>query len=104
MCSTLQLFPTRAAHDDHAELERLLAALNDSRPRVARAACEALAERFVVPRERLWKLLVTTRWPHTRLRALRLLARGERIDSMIWVLSAAVLGDVAVREQACLYL
>ena len=35
---------------------------------------------------------------------MRLLARGERIDSMTWLLNAFVIGDRAVREQACKHL
>jgi hypothetical protein len=87
-----------------AEMEALFAALSDARPRVAREACRALAERFVVPRERVWRLLVTARFAHTRLRAVRLLARGERGESMVWLLCAAALGDADVRDEACRHL
>jgi hypothetical protein len=86
------------------ELELLLAALADRSPKVARGACARLESEFVVPRERLWTLLATATRPHTRSCVVRLLARGERIDSMTWLLNAFAIGDRAVREQACRHL
>jgi hypothetical protein len=87
-----------------SELERLLAALSDRRPRVAHGACAVLEAQYVVPRELLWALLARARRSHTRACVVRLLARGERIDSMTWLLNAIALGDRAVREQACRHL
>ena len=87
-----------------AEQDRLLAALSDRRARVAHAACTVLAHDHVVPRERLWTLLATASRAHTRNCVVRLLARGERIDSMTWLLNAAAFADKAVRAQACTHL
>ena len=87
-----------------AEQDRLLAALSDRRARVAHAACTVLAHDHVVPRERLWTLLATASRAHTRNCVVRLLARGERIDSMTWLLNAAAFADKAVRVQACTHL
>jgi hypothetical protein len=87
-----------------AEQDRLLAALSDRRARVAHEACTVLAHDHVVPRERLWTLLATASRAHTRNCIVRLLARGERIDSMTWLLNAAAFADRAVRVQACTHL
>ena len=46
-------------HFAPSELERLLAALSDRRPRVAHGACAVLEAHYVVPREQLWALLAT---------------------------------------------
>ena len=89
---------------DLAEQDRLLAALSDRRARVAHEACTVLAHDHVVPRERLWALLATANRAHTRNCIVRLLARGERIDSMTWLLNAAAFADKAVRLQACTHL
>ena len=89
---------------DEAELDRLLAALGDRSSKTARAACARLESEFVVPRGRLWQLLATATRRHTRSCVVRLLARGERIDSMTWLLNAIAIGDRAVREQACTHL
>ena len=95
---------TRQPHVQVAELDRLLAALSDRRARVAHDACTVLAEDYVVPRDRLWALLATAGRAHTRTCVVRLLARGERLDSMTWLLNAVALGDGAVRDQACKHL
>jgi len=87
-----------------AEQDRLLTALSDRRARVAHDACTVLAHDHVVPRERLWTLLATASRAHTRNCVVRLLARGERIDSMTWLLNAAAFADKAVRAQACTHL
>jgi hypothetical protein len=87
-----------------AEQDRLLAALSDRRARVAHDACTVLAHDHVVPRERLWTLLATASRAHTRNCIVRLLARGERIESMTWLLNAAAFADKAVRAQACTHL
>jgi hypothetical protein len=89
---------------EEVELESLLAALGDRSPKVAHAACARLESEFVVPRDRLWTLLATASRSHTRSCVVRLLARGERIDSMTWLLNAIAMGDRAVREQACRHL
>jgi hypothetical protein len=89
---------------EEAELDRLLAALSDRSPKVAYAACARLESEFVVPRGRLWQLLATASRRHTRSCVARLLARGERIDSMTWLLNAVAIGDSVVREQACKHL
>lgn len=87
-----------------AEQDRLLAALSDRRARVAHDACAVLAHDHLVPRERLWTLLATASRAHTRNCIVRLFARGERIDSMTWLLNAAAFADQAVRIQACKHL
>jgi hypothetical protein len=84
--------------------DALVTALNDRRPQVARAAREALAECFVIPHERLWRLLAVTTYQHTRSQIVALFARGERVESIIWLLNACALDDDAVRNQACVYL
>jgi hypothetical protein len=99
---TMSVFPQQQFAP--SELERLLAALSDRRPRVAHGACAVLEAHYVVPREQLWALLATARRAHTRSCIVRLLARGERIDSMTWLLNAVALGDRAVSEQACRHL
>jgi hypothetical protein len=63
-----------------------------------------LASRLVVPRERLWSLLATTSWAHTRTQVVALLARGERVDSITWLLKACALGDDAGCAEAARYL
>lgn len=79
------------AAGDSGAMETLLAALDDGRRRVARAARFALAERFVVPRARLLHLFAATAHAHTRTQVLALLARGGRVDSMVSLLQAVVL-------------
>lgn len=86
------------------DMAALFSALNDRRPRVARRACKLLIDRHVVPRDRVWRLLVTTPWPHTRRRAVQLLARGDRSDSMVWLLCAVVLNEETVRDEAARHL
>lgn len=93
-----------AATATEADLDVLVADLNDPRKQVARAAREVLADRLVVPRERLWTLLAATPWAHTRSQVVALLARGERVDSITWLLNACALGDDAVCAQAARYL
>jgi hypothetical protein len=86
-------------------VETLIGALGDRRGDVARAACDALAAgRLVVGRERLWGLFVKDRRPGVRVLVVRLLARGERVESVIALLWACVVGsgegkvrDAAVR-------
>jgi hypothetical protein len=87
-----------------AEQDRLLAALSDRRARIAHEACTVLAHGRLVPRERLWTLLAIASRAHTRNCVVRLLARGERIDSMTWLLNAVAFADKAVRAQACTHL
>jgi hypothetical protein len=87
-----------------ADLDALFAALEHPCRRVSRAARDALAGRVGVPRERLWALLARARRPTAAAHAIALLGRGERIDSMTWLLNAVALGGPGVREQACLYL
>jgi hypothetical protein len=84
--------------------DALVTALNDRRPQVARAAREALAARYVIPHERLWRLLAVTPHRHTRAQIVALFARGERVESIVWLLNACALDDDAVRNQACVYL
>jgi hypothetical protein len=89
---------------EEVELELLVAALADRSPKAAHAACARLESEFVVPRGRLWTLLATASRSHTRSCVVRLLARGERIDSMTWLLNAFAIGDRPVREQVCKHL
>jgi hypothetical protein len=87
-----------------ATLDELFAALEHPSRRVSRAARNALARRADVPRDRLWALLATTRKPVTAGHVIKLFARGERADSITWLLNACALGPDTVRAEARLYL
>jgi hypothetical protein len=73
------------------DVEALVRALCDGRMRVSRAACKALARGFFVPRERLFELFVKDRREHVRVQVVRLLARGQRVRSMVSLLWACTL-------------
>jgi hypothetical protein len=91
------------ARDEDA-VNVLVRTLRDPRPRVAREARRAIQARYVVPRRRLVDLYAATRQEHTRIQVLALLARGERSESMVSLLDAAVLSEGKALRQACQHL
>ncbi|HEY7117356.1 MAG TPA: hypothetical protein VH475_12260 [Tepidisphaeraceae bacterium] len=98
--------PRAPSHDpDAARMETLLRQLAGPYRRAARQARRVLARDFAVPRDRLTRLLASARYPHTRTQVLALLARGERVGSMVSLLNAAATtDDETVRRQASAHL
>lgn len=91
--------------DGDGQIEVLLAALKDARPRVSHEAREALRPRLgLVDAEVLWQTFRSAAPPHVRRDALALLAALPKWEAVPFLAQATADPDPALRERASEYL
>lgn len=91
--------------DGDGQIEVLLAALTDARPRVAHEAREALRPRLsLVDAEALWQTFRSAAASHVRRDALALLAALPKWEAVPFLVEAAADLDPALKERASEYL